>query len=166
MLIYLSLSHRSGSGGFVERKRGIDMRFLAKSLSTLAAILILALPAAAGEAPTDQASGKVPDCLAKVESPIQHTPALTPAKLPNSSEMSTAAAPKAVTDPALVAWLARFDAGPSKSACCCAITYTDTMSIGCGGGKACQYQRTCATCYGCGSWSLTSMGGCSACPAP
>ncbi len=141
------------------------MRFLAKSLSTLAAILILALPAAAGEAPTDQASGKVPDCLVKVESPI--------AKLPNSSEMSTAAemstadAPEAVTDPALVAWLARLDAsGPSKSACCCGITYTDSMSIGCGGGKACQYQRTCATCYGCGSWSLTSMGGCSACPAP
>lgn len=142
------------------------MRFLAKSLCTLAAILTLALPAAAGEAPAEQASGKVPDCLVKVEPPIQPTPALTSAKLPSSSEMSTAAAPKAETDPAMVAWLARLDANPSKSACCCAITYTETTSAGCGGGRACQYQRTCATCYGCGAWSLTSMGGCSACPIP
>jgi hypothetical protein len=142
------------------------MRFLAKSLCTLAAILTLTLPAAAGEAPAGPALGKVPDFLVKVELPVQHTPALTSAKLPNSSEMPTAA-PEAVTDPATVAWLARLDAnGPSNAACCCGITSTETTSAGCGGGKACQYQRTCATCYGCGSWSLTSMGGCSSCPTP
>jgi len=138
------------------------MRFLAKSLFTLAAILILALPAAA-----DQASGMIPDCLVKPESPIGHTAALSTAKLSNPSEMSIADAPEAVTDPAMVAWLSGLDAGgPSQAACCCGITSTETMSIGCGGGKACQYKRTCATCYGCGSWSLTSMGGCGGCPTP
>lgn len=143
------------------------MRFLAKSLCTLAAILILALPAAAGEAPSEQASGKVPDCLFKVGSPIQYTPALTSSKLPNSPQRPTANAPEAVTDPGMAAWLARLDAGgPIKSACCCGITYTETTSAGCGGGKACQYQRTCTTCYGCGPWSLTSMGGCGGCPIP
>jgi len=142
------------------------MRFLAKSLCTLAAILTLALPVAAGEAPNEQASGKVPDFLVKVELPIQQTPALTSAKLPNLFEMP-AAAPEAVTDPAMVAWLARLDASrPSNAACCCGSSYTETTSAGCGGGKACQYQRTCATCYGCGAWSLTSTGGCGACPTP
>jgi hypothetical protein len=143
------------------------MRFLAKSLCTIAAILTLALPAAAGETPAEQASGKVPDCLVKVESPIQHTPTLTSASFPNSSERSTAAASESEMDPAMAAWLARLDAnGPVKSACCCGISYPETMSISCGGGRACQYRRTCTTCYGCGSWSLTSMGGCGGCPLP
>jgi hypothetical protein len=127
------------------------MRLLAKSLCTLAAILTLAIPAVAAEAPADQA-----------------TPAPASVSLQSSPEMSTATAPAAVTDAAMVAWLSQLDAGgrPSQAACCCGITSTETMSIGCGGGKSCQYQRTCATCYGCGSWSLTSMGGCSACPTP
>lgn len=143
------------------------MRFLAKPLCTLAALLTFALPAAAGEAPAELASGKAPDCIVKVESPIQHTPALTSAKFPNSSEVTTADARKVQTEPAKVAWLARLDAGgPGEAACCCGITYPETMSVSCGGGRACQYERTCAVCYGCGNWRLTSMGGCSGCPLP
>lgn len=142
------------------------MRFPVKSLCALAAIFTLALPVAAAEAPAQEASGKAPDCVVKVESPVQHTPALTSAKLPNSSETPAVNAPKPETDPAMVAWLARLDASGVKSACCCAITYTETMSLSCGSGRACQYERLCATCYGCQQWRLTSTGGCGSCPTP
>ena len=115
------------------------MRFLAKSLYAFAAILTLALPAAAGETPAEQPSGKVPDCVVQVESPVQQTPRLTPAKLPLPPE---------------VAWLA------------CSGAKTETTSAGCGGGKACRYERTCYTNCPCTQWVLVSFGGCGACPTP